>query len=150
MRKTRYLLLCAMLTAISVIAFGGTVTRADDEKYAEITFEKTSYDFGLFDRAHGDKTCWFVFTNTGNKELIIKTASASCGCTDPVFPKTAILPGMKDSIQVNYKGSTNRVGTFRKTISLETNAKVNTSYLYIFGEMVEELVQERVDNTPSK
>lgn len=116
----------------------------DDEKYPEISFEKTTYDFGLFDRAHGDKVCWFVFTNTGDKELLILSAGSSCGCTVPEYPKTAIMPGMKDSIKVSYSGSTKRVGKMKKTISLTTNCKVNSSYLYIMGEMVEELVADRV------
>jgi hypothetical protein len=32
----------------------------------------------------------------------------------------------------------------KKTISLTTNCKVNSAYLYIMGEMVEELVADRV------
>jgi hypothetical protein len=54
------------------------------------------------------------------------------------------MPGMKDSIKVTYNGSTRRVGKMRKTISLTTNCKVNSAYLYITGEMVEELVADRV------
>ena len=123
---------------------GGNAVEQEDEKYPEITFEKTTHDFGLFDRAHGDKVCWFVFTNTGDKELLILSAGSTCGCTVPEYPKTAIMPGMKDSIKVSYSGSTKRVGKMKKTISLTTNCKVNSTYLYIMGEMVEELVADRV------
>ena len=133
----------SLFVAVSMTVWGADANQ-EDEKYPEITFERTTIDFGLFDRAHGDKTCWFVFTNTGNKELMILNATATCGCTEPEFPKTAILPGMKDSIKVTYKGSTRRVGVMKKTIALTTNCKVNSSYLYIMGEMVEELVAERV------
>lgn len=123
---------------------GSNAVEGEDEKYPEITFEKTTHDFGLFDREHGDKVCWFVFTNTGDKELLILSASSSCGCTVPEYPKTAIMPGMKDSIKVSYGGSTRRVGKMKKTISLTTNCKINSTYLYITGEMVEELVADRV------
>lgn len=123
---------------------GGNAVEQEDEKYPEITFEKTTYDFGLFDRAHGDKVCWFVFTNTGDKELLILSANSTCGCTVPEYPKTAIMPGMKDSIKVSYSGATKRVGKMKKTISLTTNCKINSTYLYIMGEMVEELVADRV------
>ena len=116
----------------------------DNEKYPEITFEKTTHDFGLFDRAHGDKVCWFKFTNTGKSELMIVSAASTCGCTVPEFPRMAILPGQTDSIKVTYNGSTKRVGKMRKTISLTTNCKINSTYLYITGEMVEELVADRV------
>lgn len=142
MRKTKYLLF-AMLSAMTVPAFTANIDEAE-EKYPEITFEKTTHDFGLFDRAHGDQTCWFVFTNTGNKELLILSANSTCGCTVPDYPKTAILPGMKDSIKVTYNGSTRRVGKIKKTIALTTNCEVNSAYLYITGEMVEQLVADRV------
>ena len=142
MRKTKYLLF-AMLAAMTVPAFTANIDEAE-EKYPAITFEKTTHDFGLFDRAHGDQTCWFVFTNTGNKELLILSANSTCGCTVPDYPKTAILPGMKDSIKVTYNGSTRRVGKLKKTIALTTNCEVNSAYLYITGEMVEQLVADRV------
>ena len=102
------------------------------------------FDFGLFDKEHGDKVCWFVFTNTGNKELLILSANSTCGCTVPEYPKNAIQPGQKDSIKVSYNGSTRRVGKMKKTIALTTNCKVNSCYLYIMGEMVDELVADRI------
>ena len=141
MRNLKYLILILSAFVTTPVL---SENANEDEKYPEITFDKTTIDFGLFDRAHGDKTCWFVFTNTGNKELQILSAGSSCGCTVPEFPKTAILPGQKDSIKVTYSGSTRRVGVVKKTISLTTNCKVNSTYLYIMGEMVEELVADRV------
>lgn len=142
MKKCMILILFAWAAALPMWAENGQVT--ENEKYPEITFSKTTHDFGLFDRAHGDQTCWFKFTNTGDKELFILSATSSCGCTIPEYPKTAIMPGMTDSIKVSYSGSTKRVGKMKKTISLTTNCKVNSAYLYIMGEMVEELVADRV------
>ena len=142
MRHLKFFTL-SLFAAVMVPAWGGNADRTD-EKYPEITFDKTTHDFGLFDRAHGDQTCWFVFTNTGEKELLILSAVSTCGCTVPEYPKTAIMPGMKDSIKVTYNGSTRRVGKLKKTISLTTNCKVNSCYLYIAGEMVEQLVQDRI------
>lgn len=137
MKNLKYLFAALMLIGIQP-AF------AQSEEYAEMTFEETTHNFGLFDIEHGDQTCWFVFKNTGNKPLVIESATASCGCTEPTYPKTAVLPGMKDSIMVSYKGSTRRPGVFRKSISILSNAKINSAYLYITGEMVEKLVEERV------
>ena len=143
MRNLKYLILF-LFAAVVMPVWGENANIQDDDKYPEITFEKTTHDFGLFDRAHGDQVCWFVFTNTGDKELFIMSASSTCGCTVPEYPKTAIMPGMKDSIKVSYNGSSKRVGKMKKTISLITNCKVNSSYLYITGEMVEELVADRI------
>lgn len=140
----RYLssLILALAVSVQVPAFAQS--EADAQDYPEITFEETTHNFGLFDIEHGDRTCWFKFTNTGKKELVILSASASCGCTEPTVPKTAIMPGQSDSIKVTYAGSTRRPGVFRKTISLMTNTKEKTAYLYITGEMVEKLVEDRV------
>ncbi|MBP5691879.1 MAG: DUF1573 domain-containing protein [Bacteroidaceae bacterium] len=118
---------------------------ANEELYPEMTFVEKTHNFGIFDVEHGDKECWFVFTNTGKKDLIILSAQASCGCTEPVFPKAPIPPGAKDSIKVTYKGSTRRPGVFKKTISLRTNCKIDSDYIYIMGEMVDKVVEERLE-----
>ena len=105
---------------------------SSNTKEAEITFEKTTHNFGIFDVENGLK-------NTGKKDLLILSATASCGCTEPEFPKVLIAPGASDTIKVTYDGTTRRPGVFRKVITLKTNAKVNTAYLYITGEMVEKM-----------
>ncbi len=140
----RHILVTALIALAATAMPVAAQESKSTEKYAEMTFESTTHNFGLFDVAHGDQTCWFVFTNTGNKELLILSATSSCGCTVPEYPKTAVMPGMKDSIKVTYNGSTKRPGTFRKTVALTTNGKINSAYLYITGEMVEQLVEERV------
>ena len=114
-----------LFAAVTMTAWGENAN--EEEKYPEITFEKTTVDFGLFD-----------------KELLILSANSTCGCTVPEYPKTAIQPGQKDSIKVSYAGSTRRVGKMKKTIALTTNCKVNSCYLYIMGEMVDELVADRI------
>ncbi len=142
MKKSRFFtLLVALATAIPM---WGANEGEDEEKYPEITFQETTIDFGLFDREHGDKVCWFRFKNTGEKDLLILSANSTCGCTEAEAPKNPIKPGMQDSIKVTYKGSTRRVGKLKRVVVLTTNCKVNSAYIYITGEMVEELVADRV------
>jgi len=142
--------LTVMTIAFALYGFGVRAenVKADvnekEEEYPEMTFVETSHNFGIFDREHGDQICWFVFTNTGKKDLLILDASSTCGCTVPEFPKTPIMPGKSDSIKVSYNGSTKRPGVFKKTISLKTNCKINSTYLYINGEMVEKLAEDKV------
>jgi hypothetical protein len=62
----------------------------------------------------------FVFTNNGNKPLIITNAVGSCGCTVPTFPKEPIAPGAKAVIGVKY--ATDRIGVFTKTVTITSNA----------------------------
>ncbi len=61
----------------------------------------------------------FVFKNTGDAPLEIQGVRSSCGCTIPKKPEAPIEPGKKGEITVRY--DTNRIGIFRKTITVNTN-----------------------------
>ena len=77
----------------------------------------------------------FVFTNNGNKPLIITNAQGSCGCTVPTYPKEPIAPGAKGIIGVKY--DTSRAGqAFTKTVTLTTNAVVPSKTLTIKGNVL--------------
>ena len=77
----------------------------------------------------------FVFTNNGNKPLIITNAQGSCGCTVPTYPKAPIAPGAKGVIGVKY--DTSRAGqAFTKTVTLTTNAIVPSKTLTIKGNVL--------------
>ena len=76
----------------------------------------------------------FVFTNNGNKPLIITNAQGSCGCTVPSFPREPIAPGAKGVIGVQY--DTSRGGPFTKTITLTSNAVVPTKTVTIKGSVL--------------
>ena len=103
------------LVMIFMISFLGF----SQNKKAIITFEKTVIDYGTVDKgANGVRD--FVFTNTGDAPLIISNVKSTCGCTIPKKPEKPILPGESDKIQVKY--DTNRIGVFRKTITVNTNA----------------------------
>ena len=77
----------------------------------------------------------FMFTNNGNKPLIITNAQGSCGCTVPTYPKEPIAPGAKGVIGVKY--DTSRAGqAFTKTVTLTTNAVVPSKTLTIKGNVL--------------
>ncbi len=101
---------------------------------AGIVFESETIDYGTI--AHNaDGKREFVFTNNGNKPLIITSAQGSCGCTVPSYPKAPILPGAKGVIGVKY--DTSRAGQpFSKTVTLTTNATVPTKVLTIKGNVL--------------
>ena len=54
---------------------------------------------------------------------MVLTASASCGCTRPEYPKKPIAPGKSGKIKVTYLPE-GRPGEFTKTVTVKTNAKV--------------------------
>ncbi|MBK0370313.1 DUF1573 domain-containing protein [Flavobacterium agrisoli] len=86
---------------------------------AGMVFENEVIDYGTI--AHNaDGKREFVFTNNGNKPLIITNTQGSCGCTVPTTPKEPIAPGAKGIIGVKY--ATDRVGAFTKTVTVTSNA----------------------------
>lgn len=101
---------------------------------AVIKFDKEVHDFGKFNK---DKVqnCEFVFTNTGDKPLVIQQAYGSCGCTVPSAPKDPIAPGEKGVIKVRYNGASMFKGSMRKMISVRSNATNSLVRLYIKGVM---------------
>jgi hypothetical protein len=87
---------------------------------AKIVFESETIDYGTV-AADSDGNRQFVFTNTGNKPLIITNTQGSCGCTVPTTPKDPIAPGAKGIIGVKY--ATDRAGQpFTKSITVTSNA----------------------------
>ncbi len=87
-----------------------------------ITFESDTIDYGEVAKG-SDGTRIFKFTNTGDAPLEITDAKSSCGCTVPKKPENPVAPGESAEIVVRY--DTNRVGPFRKTISITTNVESN-------------------------
>ncbi|MFV5698374.1 DUF1573 domain-containing protein [Flavobacterium sp. ZT3R17] len=86
---------------------------------AGMVFVTEVIDYGTI--AHNaDGKREFVFTNNGNKPLIITNTQGSCGCTVPTTPKEPIAPGAKGIIGVKY--ATDRVGAFTKTVTVTSNA----------------------------
>ena len=86
---------------------------------AGMVFDTETIDYGtVAHNAEGKRE--FVFTNNGNKPLIITNTQGSCGCTVPTTPKEPIAPGAKGVIGVHY--ATDRIGAFTKTVTVTSNA----------------------------
>lgn len=92
---------------------------------AGMVFASETIDYGTV-AANSDGKREFVFTNNGNKPLIITNATGSCGCTVPTYSKEPIAPGAKGVIGVKY--DTSRAGQpFTKTVTITSNAAGNPS-----------------------
>jgi len=120
-------LLLLLIFAIGFQAFS-------QQKQAKIEFKQQEIDYGQIDK-NSDGTKTFEFTNTGDAPLIINRVKSSCGCTVPSKPTQPIMPGKSDKIVVKY--NTHRVGPFRKTITVYSNAKENVVILKIKGKVVD-------------
>ena len=96
----------------------------------EFKFETEAIYYGKINLAsNGERT--FVFTNTGNKPLIISKITSTCGCTIPKQPEKPIFPGKKGEIKVSY--DTKRPGGFSKSITIFSNAKNARKVIRIKG-----------------
>lgn len=84
-----------------------------------LTLAEASHDFGDV-KANEKVETYVKFTNNGKSPLVIRDASASCGCTVPEFPTTPIAVGGTDSIKVQYTAG-NMNGKQQKTVTLVTN-----------------------------
>jgi hypothetical protein len=112
MRKIVSLFFAVIVCALS--AFAG----------AKAEFAEKSYDFGMVKEEGGKVSHEFTFTNTGDKPLVIISATASCGCTMPEYPKDPIKPGKTGKIKVTYNPS-GRPGEFNKTVKIRYNSDSN-------------------------
>lgn len=86
-----------------------------------ITWEKSTHDFG--DVFQGDKVeHTFLFTNTGNKDLVITNVEVTCGCTTPKgWPRDPIAPSGSGELTVSFN-SAGKIGKQNKVVTVTSNS----------------------------
>ena len=85
----------------------------------EFKFTQTAHDFGNINE--GDVVeHTFSFTNAGQAPLIISSATGSCGCTIPQWPKEPIPVGGQGEILVQFN-SKNKPNAQSKTVTITAN-----------------------------
>lgn len=106
------------------------------KKAPVMEFEKLTHDFGTI--TEGEKVSYaFRFKNTGNTDLVIRSASGSCGCTVPEYPKDPVAPGKEGVINVSFD-SQGRTGMQHKEVTIIANTVPNTTKLSITGEVIKQ------------
>src|SRR4030095_572046 len=79
-------------------ASGATV---DESLLPKFEFPVETYDFGSI--KEGNSVSYeFKFTNSGKSDLLISSATGSCGCTVADYPKEAITPGSDGVVKVTF------------------------------------------------
>jgi len=108
-------------------------TPSDTTGVAVITFRMLEHNFGAVKA--GEKVgCIFPFTNTGDADLVLTSATASCGCTIPKYNKKPVAPGDAGTVEVVFDTS-GRDGMQTKTVVVQSNAENNLVILRIIAEV---------------
>lgn len=106
----------------------------------KITFEETIHDFEEI--TAGDIIeVKYNFENTGKAPLVIKSATATCGCTVPSYPFIPIEPGEHGFIGVTYN-SVGKSGEQKPSITIITNAAPAKYVLHLQGNVLQKKKQE--------
>jgi Protein of unknown function (DUF1573) len=101
---------------------------------AEITFREYEHDFGKI--TEGEKVAYvFTFENKGTTNLVVTSATTSCGCTIPKYNTKPIPPGGNGNLEVVFDTS-GRNGRQTKTITVKSNASTPVVLLKITAEVV--------------
>ena len=125
-----------MKKTVSLLVLTLIATFAMAQSGPEMTFQHKTHNFGTIAQDTCVVTYTFLFRNTGDETLIVHQASSSCGCTVPEYTQEPIPPGFTGEIKVTYNGKTKRPGTFKKSITIHSNAKNTPVRVYIEGEML--------------
>ena len=121
------LLLLASAFVFSAALFAQT--KVDDVA----KFDAEKHDFGKIKQGV-PAVCYFEITNSSDKPLVIESASASCGCTVPEYPKEPIAPGTSSKIKVQYSAAA--MGAFKKDVYIKLAGIAEQKTLNIPGEVV--------------
>ncbi|MDE1190736.1 MAG: DUF1573 domain-containing protein [Arachidicoccus sp.] len=114
----------------------GTIatTAQDNNPVPGAKFKEVSHAFGNIPQGVPATTV-FTYKNIGNTPLVIETATASCGCTTPEYPKTPVLAGKTGEIKVTYNAVA--TGNFTKMVTVKFANNQKPVLLKIEGNVVE-------------
>ena len=127
-----------MLAAISAMVFTSCKDNAADqvkaenveeaavrdakaEKFPEMTFAETTFDFGTINEGEVVEHT-FTFTNTGDAPLVVASAKGSCGCTVPTWTREPIAPGETGEMVVKFN-SRGQKNIQNKTVNITANTE---------------------------
>jgi putative ubiquitin-RnfH superfamily antitoxin RatB of RatAB toxin-antitoxin module len=123
--KRKSLIVTFFAMSLAVVALAGTL--------ASFKWNTTSQNLGKIQK---DKpvTITYEFTNSGKDPLKIMKVNVQCGCTVADYTKEAVLPGKSGFVKATFNAAT--VGTFNKTVTVESNASEGNVTLSFNGEVL--------------
>ena len=124
-----------MILAIAVILVAFSASAQEAAKKAEdvVKFKETKFNFGKIKQGV-PVTHAFEYHNISEAPVMIENASASCGCTTPVWPQPPISKGKTDKITAGFNAAA--AGVFEKTIYVKVKGIDYPLELKISGEVL--------------
>jgi hypothetical protein len=127
-------ILLTFIVALFVVPVFAQAPAATGKKADEfVKFKETKYNFGKIPQGT-PVTHDFAFTNITGSNVIIETATASCGCTTPKWPQAPIGKGATDKITAGFNAAS--AGPFSKEIYVRVKGADTPFALTITGEVV--------------
>ncbi len=130
MEKLRYfvfLLLAVLLTSGITFLVRDWYQR---EHYALISFDHEIHSFDTLYRQE-DASFYFVYKNSGNKDLKIHSIQPGCGCTVPEWNSNFLEPDAVGIFKISY--NIENKGNFIKEIMVYSNSQTSPDHLVISG-----------------
>ena len=119
------------LFLIYYVAYAQEVSAEDTAAFAQIAFDKTTFDFG--DLNQGEKIEHiFEFRNVGKSPLMLSNVLTTCGCTVPEWSKAPVPYDSTGIIKVVFDSSS-KIGRQNKVVTIRSNSKEGDSRLRISG-----------------
>jgi hypothetical protein len=128
-------ILLTFIVALLVAPVFAQAPAASTGKKAEdfVKFKETKYNFGKIPQGT-PVTHDFQFTNITGGNVIIETATASCGCTTPKWPQAPVAKGATDKITAGFNAAA--AGPFSKEIYVRVKGADAPLAITITGEVV--------------
>tara|TARA_B100001115_G_scaffold180093_1_gene171875 strand:+ start:55 stop:507 length:453 start_codon:yes stop_codon:yes gene_type:complete len=148
MKKYYYMLIVGIICFMSISCDNNPTKKINQQNLLEteerleqesvlpiLKFDFDTYDFGEVTDGEIVEVD-YTFKNTGESNLIIYDASASCGCTVPEYPKDKeIKPGESGVIKARFDSS-GQTGKQVKSITLTTNTKNSKKIIRMSGFVI--------------
>ena len=121
-----------LLIASAALIFSAALSA--QEKFTDhVKFKVEEHDFGKIKQGV-PVTYDFAITNVGKTQVVVESATASCGCTTPVKPEQPIAPGESNKITAGFNAAA--PGPFTKPITVKIAGVDETKVIMIKGEVL--------------
>lgn len=138
-----------LLLSVGIVLCAVSVFAQEAQKKAEemVKFKEITYNFGKIKQGV-PVNHEFAFSNISDKAIVIESASASCGCTTPTWPKAPIMKDKADKITAGFNAAA--PGPFNKSIYVKVAGASAPYELKITGEVLNADAYAEYEKTKGK